>query len=754
MLALTWQPYFSPLPILGGALLLAALAAVAYARTMRDRPGLSLSLLAMRLALIAILALLLMGPSIVPETGEELGRPTLTIAVDTSASMQVDDMDGRSRWDFVREQWLTDTRLNRLAADYELELVGFDTAPRPLGRAALSLPADRAATGSASHIIQSLNQIVAGLDAEDASLLVFSDGRDTHDAPAAPLAQLARARAIPIHTVPVGGPNLQRDVALVAIPQQAYLLAGEQGTIRARLYQTNAAHTRTNIHLRGPGDAQSQAIAFDDSPTLEIDLPITADEPGLYEYEIEVDPVEGEIETRNNRQRVFVEVTDARLQVLILEGQPYWDTRYIAQALRADERVALTQITQLAIGQQKRIVTRAETDRELPTTLEELARYDVIILGKGLEHLLDPEQAALLPRYVADRGGQVVFARGRAYDSSTSGGRAVGRELAVLEPVVFGQGRLRDKRVVLTSAGRSHATFATLDPGPDVELGRLISDLPALAALPQVSRIKTAARVLAHARPEAVLTAGDEGGNPGRGVEQPAIVTMPYGRGQVLAIVGEGLWRWYLHERQEADAAQGLYDRFWSNTVRHLAMGSDFQPGRELTLRVSSPAVHVGEPITLTVSARQAIDPAIDARLTLTGPDGDTIELSLRTGPGSARQQHSFSPETPGPWQAVADAGGLTPEPVEARFTAYELDIERLDSAANPALLHTLATGSGGRLLDPDEPDALTDVLAAHRAAMAVPPTPEHVWNQGWVLALVLLWAGGEWLARKRGGLL
>ncbi|MEX0653609.1 MAG: hypothetical protein WD534_11605 [Phycisphaeraceae bacterium] len=750
-----WQPYFSPLPILAGAVLLAVLALAVYGQTFRAAPLLSSVLVVMRLLLVALLAGLLMGPSVLPRQSSVPDRPVLTLLVDASASMQQADMAGSARFDFLREQWLSDERLTTLRRDHDVRVIAFDATPRPLAFEQLARPASEVAVGRTSQVIASVRQTLAEMpgEAQGASIVLFSDGRDSDETPAAAAAQLARSRSTPIHSVPLGGPSLQRDLALVATPRQAYLLAGEEGQIDVELIQTNGTGVRTTLHVRGGAEPEARPVAFDRQSRQRVTVPIQQTQPGVYAYELELAAVEGEIEKRNNTQTVFVEVTDQRLEVLVLEGEPYWDTKFLAQSLRKDDRIALTQVTQVSLRQQKRIVTRSDSGGGLPATLEELAAYDVVVLGRGVENLLTPEVAALLPRYVSEQGGQVVFSRGRAYEPGTSAGRAMGRELAVLEPVVWGDGSLRDQQVVLAEQGRVHPSFATITAAAGRDVGELVGELPGLTTLPEIARVKASARVLARARPAGAVGGDVDLAGAGEGVGQPVLLVMPYGRGQVVTLAGEGLWRWSLHERH-VETLEGVFDRFWSNMIRWLAMGSDFQPGQEIALRLSEPTVRLGDAVEVELSSRSPLPPGAQPVLRLIGPGEANEQRALRTGPGSSRQRESFTAEAAGVYRVVLEAGPLTPEPVEARFSVYDVDMERLQSAAHPALMRQLAEESGGQLLDPHEPDQLQTVLADYRAARIVPPQPEPIWDRGWLLLLLLLWAGGEWLMRKKGGLL
>ena len=121
-------------------------------------------------------------------------------------------------------------------------------------------------------------------------------------------------------------------------------------------------------------------------------IPIKQEEPGHYEYLVTVDSIGAEVEPNNNQQTVFCDVQKRRIRILILEGQPFWDSKFLAQSLRKDERIEVTQITQLTTNKRETLVTRVEdTAPQIPNTAKEWAQYDVVILGQALENILSDE---------------------------------------------------------------------------------------------------------------------------------------------------------------------------------------------------------------------------------------------------------------------------------------------------------------------------------------------------------------------------
>lgn len=741
---LIWRPFFPAVAVLLGGALLGVLAIAVCWRTWSGRAGLSLSMLTIRLVVIGALVMVLMGPSFLPPVSEAPTQPTLTVMLDTSGSMQTPDMDGQARYEFAINQWLSDQQLEAVAKDFQINLVTFDGQPKKARIDALSPSAKDAATARRSNIADAIQQTLAQLPdgADGSAVLIISDGKDSADAPFQPAVLTAKERSMPVHTVTLGGANLTRDLALIASPAQPYLLAGEPGLLDVRVVQNNADDAQTTVHVKCNGEETTHVVRFDGQRQTRLQLPIQQDEPGTYEYELWCDAVDGELETTNNRQQVFIDATKARFRVLLIEGQPYWDTKFIAQSLRKDERIELVQVTQVTQDRQEIVVSRADPkEARLPRTLEEFAQYDVVILGGSIEAILSEEVAALLPRYVSEQGGRLVFARGRAYDTNSVQGRRVGRALSVLEPVVWGRGVLSSQEIAVTPAARSHPALSFLHEQAGHDEAALAALLPQFKRVPVVEREKDSALVLAATRPRGAV-----------GVGQPVVVTMPYPSGRVVAVLGEGLWRWSMLARRNPDLA-GVYDRFWSNMVRWLAMGSDYTPGQDLSLRLSDRSLQAGDELRAEVISRDPKLVRVD-QLELIGPDGEQQTLSLGGEANASRKHALVRPEMPGVYTVRAVSNLADSETTEAKFTVYDINLERLESGADPRPLRMLSEQTGGQVLDPYEPAELGTVLDRYLAMMTLPPQPTYIWDRGLFLFLLLFIAGSEWIARKLGGLL
>jgi hypothetical protein len=746
-LAFVWQPIISPMQIFAAAAVLGALAVFAYARTYRGQAAATSGLLVMRLALVASIAVLLMGPSTVSAAKVRPIRPKLRILLDTSASMLTRDCGGLSRFEYVQEHVLNDNRIRALARDFDLELTGFDETLRPLPLIALHQDAKGIATGRSTHLSESVTSLLSRVapSEEGAVVVLISDGRDTEAEPVSHAATLARNRKIPVHAIGLGGNGLQADLSVMAVPKQDYLLPGEPGGILVKVFQSGMDDARTTLTIEHGKEREQFPVEFKHKQVVEIEVPVKQDEPGQYEYAVSVEPVRGETETRNNRQVVFCDVQKKRIRVLILEGQPFWDSKFLAQSLRKDEHIEVTQITQLTASKRETIVApKAGGQPVLPGSAQEWAHYDVVILGQAIEKLLQPESVGLLDDFVSNHGGHLIFARGLAYDPNSPAGRLVARQLAQLEPVVWGIGQRESLSLSLTPSGRASQWFAVAKIGTNPD--QALALLPGFEKTTVIEREKPATIVLAQASTNAAANAAAPG--------QPAIVRMTYGRGTVVGVLGDGLWRWSLLPPDKQNLV-GFYDSFWSNLVRWLAMGGEFSPDQQVALHLSRASLRLGDPLVVDVVYKHAPPSGSHPKLELADAGHGAHEVAMEAIPSrEPRFRATLKPEALGVHQVVLKSPGMQPARQEKKFNVYDADVERVMTAADPMSLRMLAEHSGGRFYEADQAADLADQLRQYRISQQVPPRLDYIWDQGVILAALLVWGGAEWLLRRMAGLL
>jgi hypothetical protein len=742
-LGLLWRPIFTPPQIVLLAVVALGLAAFAYGRVRRAHPWASAMLLLMRLTALSVLVVLLLGPSDTPPATEAGERMPLAVVVDVSESMLTGDCEGRTRLETARRNWLTPRQVERLSRHCVVQLFGFAQRLLPLSWSELEQVDKAVRTGEPTDLRESLQSAIAAQRAgADAALLVLSDGHDTADADLQSVVSTAQARGIPIHTVAFGTESQPTDLVLQAVLRQDYLLPGEPGAILVRAYQFGLPQARTTLHLRYGSEHREIPIAFDGRGMVELQLEIKDEQPGQYEYQLLLDPLEAEVEQKNNQQTVFCQVQDRRIKVLMLEGQPYWDTKFLAQSLRKDERIELTQITQVSARNRETLVSRSDTQApRVPSTPEGWGEYDVVVLGDDVSVLLNGRLAAQLRDFVLQQGGHVVFARGRCYDPTDVDGQTLAADLAAIEPVVWDDNVWQDVELRVTLGAVESSWLATSKMGADPS--DALGQLPGLQAVQGVRRLKPSTRVLAEA-----ISAR----NPSQ--THPAIVTMAAGRGQVVALLGHDSWRWSLRPPTD-ESLVSFYDTFWSNLVRWLVMGGDFQPGHQVALKLSRQSLQLAEELEVEVVFKDPLTARGSWRIVWTDADGHDRELSLRRLPGRApRFRTTVTPTATGVHQFELLTPGALPERQQQKLNVYDVSLERLETSARPQRLKQLAEATGGVFFDGNASEDFLEVIERQQLARQIPPEPRYVWDQAGIMTLLLMWIGSEWLFRRLAGLL
>lgn len=764
LLTIFLRPALPPVLIGVIAVALATLAVLAYRRAIAhtERRGLLACLFVMRVLGLLALLVVLLGPSHVPPTIEREERPKVTVLLDLSESMRAEDCEGSSRLEALASKWLSKPALDALSAAAEVDFRLVGDRSEAVGRGAVERLATDAATAKASNLIHAIGETLGGPGGAGASngerLLLLSDGRDTSGASGGPVIELARSRAVPIDTVCAGAAVLRRDLALQAAPAQEFLYAAEEGGIIARLHQTGLplANVEIKVEVNGPEGTRSSKHVADlrGRTSAELTLPVQHETAGQYEYTLRVAQRPEEIDATNNVQTLFVDVSKAKARVLLLEGQPSWDMKFIAQSLRKDPRVELSQVSRLS---EKRIevirsnatAAKGETGKEVAATLlsaESLANFDVFVLGKSIEKLGSPEIAAAIRDRALERGAAVVFARGRAYGRDAE---AFATALAPLEPVLFAGAKAAPMRNMRIALGASAAALPWMRADRlGVDLVEQSDQLAAWPVLEPVDDIKPATIVLARGLPAGVDRAvgADDERNP------PAIASMRAGRGMALAMLGEGAWRWALvgHGR---DRFEGVYERWMQGIVRWAASGGDARPGQDITLGLSAQSVKLEESVGVEVLLDRQLEPLPDA-VTLTKPDGTTERLPITATPRNPlRLSTSFRPASVGVHTVTLESPGSAPERQQRCVSAFDPSVERVNPSADPLFMQTLAERTGGTAFGLDEAARYPEHVRKRRFATIPSQEATWVWNRFPILLMLCLWFGVEWILRRRAGL-
>lgn len=765
--SLVLQPPTDALRIALTGALLAALGAVVYVRASGLSRRARRLLGGLRVLALAGMTFVLLGPSMLRWLRAPVHRRTLLVAIDTSCSFGVPDVNGRSRFEAARDAWLRPDFIQELRSGYDLRIYRYDERlnTASLGKLwELTEP-----EGRQTYIAAAIGRLLEGelvSGAAPAGLVLIGDGHETGSGDLREVGEMAGRHGVRIWTSCLGGQRDTHDVAVQTFSGEEMLFAKQTGRLAAKVVQTGFGTSAAKVELLRDGQhVADRVVDFRNRVASDVTFDVREDEPGLFEYTIRVDPLPGETEPGNNERVVFVRVSNERIRTLLVEGRPYWDTKYLAQTLRSDPQIELTQIVRYGPSRLAAIrsgtndapdsAAKVDTTVPLPQTQEELYAYDVIIIGKDVMDVLGPNRLPWLKGFVSERGGGLVFARGRAYDPSTPAGAAAAQILAPLEPASWGEDYIRNLQLSLTPTGMGHPSFQfNGDRPPDV----LVHELPGMIGAIRVRKEKAAALVLALAsqngRPADPPQPLQGQQKPAEPPPMAAIAYQTYGKGKVVSILSEGLWRWSMLPTRYDDFIQSSpYDLLWRRMARWLAGQAEFLPGQEATLAVAAHAQNLGDTVRVEVRLRRPPKGDIQMSLRVAEPDGTESPLVLtKARDDGTLLWAAFEPKQQGVYRLTLDTPSLTPPTQETRFSVYDYSSEMIQTSADPAAFRELAEASGGRVIEPsDARSLLADLKAANPA-----PQPyrqlDFVWDSPWVFAVLAGLLAIEWWSRRRLG--
>jgi hypothetical protein len=684
-------------------------------------------LLVFRVAGIALVVALLLQPSrqeLLPPPTKE--RVTL-VAVDSSLSMKQRDVERVSRLDAAKNLLVDSGAVarNGLPESARIRLFEFNTDAQPLAKSVLDLTPRGNSTRFHKSVTTVLNTPAAGESVN--ALILLSDGHDFELINPVKTGAAARARQIPIYAVAFGKQGKVRDVATRITSFQPYCYVKQKARVAAALRLIGCEYETLTVQLLRQGHVvQTKRVNADEFQELPVEFEVVEPEVGQFEYEVRAQPLENEVDSANNSAITYLNVIDQQIRVLVLEGDPYWDTTFLQRSLMRNDKFDVDALVRYAQDRVRAIrKTPTAGDLRVPQTLDQLSIYDVVILGRSVERLLDASQIALLDEFVKDRSGTVIFSRGRAFENSTA--------VSELEPVLWSEeGRAR-VHLDATSEGRGLAAFRTLG-----DANGSVDALPDLLNSRQATETKPLTATLAQA-------ASRDDPTPA-----PAIVHRRYGRGQVMSVGVEGLWRWELNSKVEGINAP--FDRFWDQMILWLLAGRDFIPNKQFSFRPNSANIMLGEKAYFRLTMRQPDPKVTSVPLTLFFGDKEIGRANMAaSGTDASRLVAEFLPERVGRYRALAKFPDGTTQ--ESRFIVFTENLEETEVATDVVGLRRLCEASGGRLIEPAELGRLLQELNSEKADVTPKTKLCPLWNVAWVFYLAGLLFGTDWFLRRRWGL-
>jgi hypothetical protein len=466
---------------------------------------------------------------------------------------------------------------------------------------------------------------------------------------------------------------------------------------------------------------------------------------GTFRYVVEAETLPDEADAKNNRGEAAVEVRSDQIDVLLVESYPSFEFRYLKQMLGRDSTVRLTSVLQEADPEFSR--TDPTVTSVFPVTLDELLKFDVVIFGDVDPEFLGTSALTALRDFVLERGRGLIVAAGPRYLPQAYRGTA----LAELLPIDWNRPassteatRPKSMRVQLTPAAAEEPIFQLADDGGDSK--SLWRGLPGLYwCLP--AELRKTAQVMV----ESVEDGGDGS------VRRPVIALQRAGRGIVLFHATDETWRWRFR------TGDTYFGRYWVQALRYLCLNRD--GSRPAVLRVAEDRYELGKPVVVEVRFQDErfIPPDGEVAVVVEseGKPDRTVRLTRRgnvrtlfAADLSGLAEGKYRVRLADPASPAGLAGDESNGPIAAdEFLVVAARAEAFPIEADFNTLRAMAEKSGGAFFTPLDVEQLFDKLPRGKLSPTEPLPPIPLWNAWFTLLLLTALLVGEWVLRKRQGL-
>ena len=572
-----------------------------------------------------------------------------------------------------------------------------------------------------------------------AGIVLCSDGgQNMGEDPTAAARRVAEERA-PIFTVGFGDPQPPQDVAITSLLADEVVRKGDEVVVSVAVRQRGYPGRTVPLTLKlGDRVLETRNVQLaPEGQKQEVNLSFTPTEAGARTLTVSLPGLSGELTLSNNQKAWPIRVVDKKLKILYIEGRPRWEFRFLKNAILRDQTTLFACIltdADPALGGEGNVPIYG-----FPRERKALFDYDIVILGDVPRNFLSAGDMKNIRAFVEERGGSLITIAGEVslpWDYR-------GTELETVWPIVAPQSRretlFREPfQLALTDAGARHPMCFLV---PDVEQNRnLWHSLAGMYWCGVAERAKPGATVLA----QHPTMRGTDGNIPLMALQQ-------VGEGMSFMTMVDSTWQWRFR------VGDKYFYRFWGQVVRSLTPHELPGANRFVRLTADRTTYALGEKVVLrarllTPNFHPVRLKEVQAEMERT--DGQRYPVRLEPVPGAAGvYSGEWQPAQAGSFRGLLNMAGaprgesLTNVVVEA--SSLELEMPQ----QNEALLRRISGVTGGKYLLWSEVAGLADQIPDRRQVVST--RVEHsLWDAPLPISVFLVLLVGEWLLRKRSGLL
>ena len=645
-----------------------------------------------RFIVVFFLSFLLMSP-LLKTTFHEVEKPIIVIAQDESASLLLGKDSAFNKNIFSGKiKKLAD----QLADKYDVKFYGFGDHFRE--------QADFNFKDKLTDFSSLFDEIETRFtDRNLGAIIIASDG--IYNQGQSPVYASERIKA-PVFTIAMGDTTVRKDLILTKVTHNKIAFLGNTFPLEVVVDAHRLANSKTTLSVSKGGQILfSKPIDITNDPfTQTVPVELTAASVGLQKYTVALSVMDGEVNVENNRQDIFIDVLDSREKVLIVGAGPHPDMGALKQAIESNDNY--------------QVETYVLNEFDKP-----VSQYNLVIL-----HAI-PTETAPAQKLLTDLANAKVptfFITGAQSNYTKFNSLNTGISIQVNSGKPNDCEAVPNKDFPLFNLSDQLLNYVPKFPAASTPFGNFQSS-PAVIPLfrQKIGMLKT---------------------------DYPLWVFSQQGDRKIGVFIGEGLWKWRLHDFADHNN-HDIFNELISKTVQYLSVRED-----KSYFRVSTKTNFLeNESVQFEAEVyNQSYELINTPEVTLDIIDengkrypnkfsvaGNAYALDAKQYPAG---EYKFEAKTKVGEKTYTQSGS---------FSVSPLRIEMANSTADHQVLFNLAKRHNGEMFPATDFDRLYSILNAREDIKPVIYNPKKlidIINLWWIFGLLLLFLSLEWFMRKRHG--
>ncbi len=517
---------------------------------------------------------------------------------------------------------------------------------------------------------------------------------------------------VPVFTLALGDTLPKRDVVLKRVFHNRIAYLGDRFTVQLDIAAKACAGNtiQLNVYRVEEGESrllEQRRLAIDRNDYFRTEeLELEAVESGVQRFRIALSTLDGEVSTANNRKDFFIDVLDARQQVLILALAPHPDLTALKQALLRNKNYEVRVRYASEFSGAFRDVDFAIL-HQLPSTE-----------SPNSPAIFEALQRENIPRLIIVGSQTDIAALNRVQD-------LVRIQLSGAEPNDV-QARVAPGFTYFTLSEELKGLLPNFTPVA-VPFGEYALGPSAQAVLYQrIGKVDTRYPLLA---------LGEKGGV------------------RTGLFCGEGLWRWRLFDFLQNESHE-RFEELIGKTVQYVSLKEDkrrFRVSPLKTIFQENERVYFNAEL---YNENYELINNPDVSLQLTQDNGDEFGYTFDKKDRAYVLNAGILPVGTYRFKASTRHSGQTFQ-AEGQFSIEPIQLELYETVADHQLLRLISDRSGGQLFYPGQWDALQDriqTLDTLKPVLYQNVRNQPLINLQWVFFILLFLLSLEWFLRRYFG--